>query len=68
MSLACVYDKEGKYRVVSLASRDALVASGEWWNHPKGYKEQEHERQIRRKSRKGLSDGENASFETGSGT
>jgi hypothetical protein len=68
MPLACIYDKEGKYRVVPIEQREQLVASGEWFSHPKGYlnKEIKHEKQIRQQPRKRRSNGENSPQSIGS--
>ena len=70
MPLACVYHKTEKMRVVSFDERNEMVASGEWFNHPSCKtiettdKEIKDEKQIRRRARKGRSNGEHETQET----
>lgn len=62
MPLACIFHKTLPMRVVSFAEREQLVATGEWYRHPKLDKEEtNHEEQIRRVPRKRRSNGEHSS-------
>jgi hypothetical protein len=56
--LWCVYHKSLPMRVVDAAGFEKHLASGEWFDHPNKVNEVTHERQIRRRKRKGIGNDE----------
>jgi len=69
MPIACVYHKTEPMRVVTFEEREKLLATGEWFKHPNDVnkqKEIEHEKQIRRGTRKRRVNGECTSEKIGS--
>lgn len=80
MPLACVYHPIEGMRVVKLEERAALLATGEWFNHPSCkadpkadqlkplIEDSQHEKQIRRNRKQGRNGSEQSPTHDGSGT
>jgi hypothetical protein len=60
MPLACIYHPTDGMRVVTLEEREKLVASGQWFRHPKDIlkKEVKNEKPIRQYTRQRRSNAE----------